>query len=444
MDLAIVVYYVNILWDIIKNWWWICFPFVLWRPFLFWWLWWRQETWMLAQKSVVLEIKMPKDVLKPLRAMEQAFSAMWGSVLDPPDWWEKWFEGKTLLSLVLEMVSTDGEPHLYVRVHESRRNAIEAALYSQYPDAEISLVNDYTKNVPQNIPNKDWDLWGTDYELSQPGVYPLKTYTSFFEEKEAAKEEKRIDPLSTLLEGLGTFKPGEHLWIQMSVKPIMSSKNPMEGYEFIKQGREIANKLAKRPEKAKAKSILQEAVDELVSGKIPGEEKKEVELFPPEMRLTPGEKDIVQGVENKIAKRCFDSFVRFVYIAKRDVYFGGAKAIPFGFFNQFSTENLNQIKPWPKTITKIKKYINFLGKPIPVFEILRARRVFVRKRRLFFRYITRHPPVFPKPGGTFLLNTEEVATMFHFPGRGVAAAPFISRVESKRGEAPLDLPMEEE
>ena len=35
MDLVIVVYYVNILWDIVKNWWWICFPFVLWRPFLF-------------------------------------------------------------------------------------------------------------------------------------------------------------------------------------------------------------------------------------------------------------------------------------------------------------------------------------------------------------------------------------------------------------------------
>jgi len=385
---------------------------------------------------------MPKDILKPLRAMEQAFSAMWGSVLDPPDWWEKWFEGKTLLSMSLEIVSLGGAPHFYIRVHESRRNAIEAAIYSQYPDAEITLADDYTKDVPQNVPSKDWELWGTDYELQREEVFPLKTYTQFFEEKEAAKEEKRVDPMSTLLEGLGTFKPGEYMWIQMSVKPIMSSKNPMEGHDFVKQGRAIADKLAKRTEKDKARSILQEAADELVSGTMPGIKKEEEKIFPAEMRLTPGEKDVVQGVENKIAKRCFESYVRFVYLAKRDVYFGGAKAIPFGYFNQFSTENLNQIKPWPKTLTKVKKYITIFKKPIPTFDILRARRVYVKKRRLFFRYIKRFPPVFPKPGGTFLLNTEEIATMFHFPGRAVAMAPFIPRVESKRGEAPLDLPVE--
>ena len=437
MEVAVVVYYVNILWDIIKNWWWLFFPLVIYRVFLFWWLWWRQEVWMFAQKSVLLEIKMPKDILKPLRAMEQAFSAMWGSVFDPPDWWEKWFEGKTLLTMQLEIVSLGGEPHFYIRVHESRRNGVESAIYSQYPDAEISLADDYTKSVPQSMPNKDWDLWGTDYKLKREEVYPIKTYTQFFEEKEAAKEEKRIDPLSTLLEGLGTFKPGEQMWIQMAVKPIISSSKPEEGgKDFVKMGRAIADKLAKRPEKAKPRSILQEAAEELISGTMPGGKKEEQQLFPPEMRLTPGEKDVVQGVENKVAKRCFDSYIRFVYVARRDVYFGGAKAIPFGFFNQFSTENLNQILPWSKTITKVHRY--------PILDLIRERRVFVKKRRLFFRYIKRFPPLFPKPGGNFLLNTEEIATMFHFPGRGVAAAPFVSRVESKRGEAPPGLPFEEE
>ena len=437
MEVAVVVYYVNILWDIIKSWWWLCLPFVLWRPFLFWWLWWRQELWNFAQKAILLEIKMPKEILKPMRAMEQAFTAMWGSVLDPPDWWEKWFEGKTLISIGLEIVSLGGEPHFYIRVQEGRRNAIESAIYSQYPDAEIMLADDYTKSVPQNIPNKDWDLWGTDYQLMKPDVYPIKTYTAFFEEKEAAKEEKRIDPLSTLLEGLGTFKPGEQLWIQMTVKPVISTSKPEEGgKDFVKMGRAVADKLAKRPDKAKPKSILEDAADELISGKIPGEKKEEKDIFPAEMRLTPGEKDIVTAVENKISKRCFDSYIRFVYLARRDVYFGGAKAIPFGFFNQFSTENLNQIKPMSKTITKIHRY--------PILDLIRARRTFVKKRRLFFRYTKRFPPFFPQAGGTFLLNTEEITTMFHFPGRAVAAAPFISRVESKRGEAPLDLPMEEE
>jgi len=436
-----VVYYINTFWDIIENWWWLCLPFVLYRPFLFLWLWWRWEGWDFKQKRILLEIKMPKEVLKPIRAMEQVFTALWGNVFDPSDWWEKWWEGKPLDSAQLEIVSLGGEPHLYIRCSMGRRNAIEASIYSQYPDAEISVAEDYTKNVPQGLPNKDWEIWGADYELVKDEVYPIKTYSKFFEEKpDTSKEEKRIDPMSTLLEGMGTFKPGEQLWIQMAIKPIIDSKNPFEGREFLKHGMEVRDKLAKRPEKAKPKSILGEAVEEFVTGKVPGasDDKKEINieaLLPVEARMTPGEKNIVQGIEEKIAKRCFDSHIRFIYLAKRDVYFGGAKAIPFGYFNQFATEDLNQLKPWSKTITKIHKY--------PILNLVRVRRLFVRKRRLFFRYIKRHPPLFPKPGGTFLLNTEEIATIFHFPGRTSAPAPFVSRVESKRGEAPPGLPLEE-
>lgn len=429
------VYILNILWDIIKNWWWVLLPLILYRPFIFFWLWWKQEAWMLAQKSVLLEIKMPQEVLKPLRAMEQVFSAVWGNVYDPADWWEKWFDGKQLLTLQLEIVSFGGEPRFFVRVHEARRNAVEASLYSQYPDAEISVADDYTKYVPQDIPNKDWDIWGSDYELVKEDVYPIKTYPKFFEERpEIAKEEKRIDPLATLLEGMGTMGPGEQLWVQIAAKPVSNKEN-----DFFKRGREIADKLAKRPDKLKQKSILQEAAEELATGKIPGEEEKgelKIEaLLPVEARMTPGERDIVAGVEGKIAKRGFESYIRFIYLAKRDVYFGGAKAVPFGFFNQFSTEDLNQPKPWTKTITKVHKY--------PILNILLRRRLFIRKRRLFFRYIKRFPPLFPLKGGTFILNTEELATMFHFPGRTVAPAPLVPRVEAKRGEAPPGLPLEE-
>ena len=405
---------------------------------------------MFAQKSVLLEIKMPQDVLKPIRAMEQAFSALWANTLDPPDWWEQWFEGKQLLSVQLEMTSEGGDPHFYIRCHESRRDAIESSIYSQYPDAEITLVDDYTKRVPQNIPNKDWDLWGTDYILNKSDVYPILTYLKFFEESEATKEEKRIDPMVNLLEGMTRMKPGEYLWVQIAFTPIMNSKNQMEGEDFIGRGRKEADKLAKRTEKSKQKSILYDAADELISGTIPGVKEEEKQMFPAEMRMTPGEKDMVQGVENKVAKRCSRTYIRFIYLAKRDVYFGGAKAIPFGFFNQFSTENLNQLRPYPRTLTKIKKYVTFLKVPIPIYELFRARRIFIKKRRLFFRYIKRFPPLFPRPSqgpkpsesSVFLLNIEELATLFHFPGRAVAPSPTVPRVGAKRGGAPADLPME--
>jgi len=430
----------NTAWQVVLNWWWVPVPFIIFGSekkmgsFKFMWLWWRREVWIFAQKFVLLEIKMPMEVLKPLRSMEQVFSSIWGNVYDPPDkFWEKWFEGKMLLSVQLEMIGLNGEPHLYVRCHESRRNAIEASIYSQYPEAEISLADDYTKYVPQDVPNRNWDIWGCDYELIKPDVYPLKTYPKFFEEREALKEEKRVDPMATLLEGFGTLGPGEQLWIQIAASPVSIVEN-----NFVDRGRKEADRLAKRPEEAKQKPILQEAFDEVAYGKVPGEEKNEelkIEaLLPVEARMTPGERDIVAGVEDKISKRCFDSYIRFIYLAKRDVYFGGGKAVPLGFFQQFATENLNQPKPWTRTITKVKRY--------PVLDLWRARRLFIRKRRLFFRYVKRMSPLFPRPGGNFILNTEELATIFHFPGHTVAPAPFVSRVEAKRGEAPPGLPVE--
>jgi len=370
--------------------------------------------------------------------MEQVFSAIWGNTFDPADWWEKWVDGKSLDSIQLEMISLEGVPHFFVRCSEGRRNAIEASIYSQYPEAEISIAEDYSKYIPRDVPNKDWELWGTDYELVNSDVFPIKTYRKFFEEKEESKEEKRVDPMATLLEGMGKLGPGEQLWIQMEITPITSvGKEAEGGYDFVKEGRKVADKLAKRPEKTKGKSIVGGAGDLLIAGKPPEEEeKKEEPMVPVEMRLTPGEREIVASVEEKVSKRCFKTYIRFIYLAKRDVYFGGAKGIPFGFFNQFSTENLNTLKPWPATITKIKRY--------PVMDLIRERRVFVRKRGLFFRYIMRFAPLFPKnpKKGVYILNTEELATIFHFPGRIAAPAPFVPRVEAKRGEAPPGLPVE--
>jgi hypothetical protein len=40
----------------------------------------------------------------------------------------------------------------------------------------------------------------------------------------------------------------------------------------------------------------------------------------------------------------------------------------------------------------------------------------------------------------FVLNTEELATIFHFPGR-VAETPTFGRIEARKSEAPPNLPI---
>lgn len=389
-------------------------------------LWWRKERYDATIPRVVLEIKMPKEVLRPIKAMEDVFAGF-HAIHDVFIWREKWIEGQFILSIALEIVSIDGEVHFYIRTPQNFRGIIESNIYSQYPEAEISEVPDYAKNVPQDIPNKDWDMWGTDEINTKPDPYPIKTYTKF-ESETLTKEEKRIDPLAGLLEGMATLGPGEQMWIQIVAKPIREEK------EWIKQGLEIRDKLVRRPEKPKQKPMIQEAAEILITGTVPGEiPAGEKEVIPPEMKLTPGEREIVSAIEQKIGKFGYDCNIRFIYLGKRDAFFKPRARIPFGFFKDISTENMGGLKPDKRTLTKVKS--------VP-FWFLDKRRLYLRKRRLFKRYVKRLSPFFPLGGGTFVLNIEELATLFHFPGRMVAPAPSIPRVEAKKGEAPPGLPVE--
>ena len=247
------------IWEAAKDWWWVVLPILLWHPFLFLWLWWREERWSALQRTILLEIKAPRDVLKPLKAMEQVFSGLWGILYGPPDWWEKWIDGEMSLSYAFEIVSIGGEIHFFIRIREDRRNAVESTIYSQYPDAEISIAEDYTKYIPKDIPNKDWDLYGAAYQELKEDVYPLKTYAKFFEEKEVGKEEKRIDPLSNLLEGMAKLGPGEQLWVQIIALPVTNAEN-----NYVDRGKALVNKLIRRPEKRRQKSIVEEGMEGLV------------------------------------------------------------------------------------------------------------------------------------------------------------------------------------
>ncbi len=425
-------------WQIIKIWWWLPLPFILWKPFSFLWLWWRTDVWLKKKKFILFEVKIPKEILKPIRAMETVIDHLWQILYDEPYWWEKWIEGKKGLSYSFEIVSIGGNLHFFIRTLETNRDAVEASIYSQYPEAEISIVDDYTKNIPADIPNKDWDLWGADYRLLKEDAYPIRTYKEFETEREAL-EEKRIDPLAGLLEASAKIKPGEQLWVQIVAGPVTNLE-----YPWVTEGEKIRDELAKREAPLSRKPMIMEAADILISGEAPGVSKKEKDVFPPEMKLTPGERDIISGVEQKMAKRGFKSNIRFIYLGEKDVFYKPKLRLPLGFFSAFNTQNLNMLVPYGQPlITKVKKSW-FL--PLNLF---RKRRIYLRKRAIFRKYKLRVSPFFPrqesmsaKKKSIFILNTEELTSLFHFPGRRVAPAPFVERIETKKGEAPPGLPTE--
>lgn len=431
---------------IIKNWWWIFPPLILIKPFSYLWLWWRKELYDKNFKYILLEVKLPKEVIKPIKAMEDVFAGMW-MIYDPPvNFREKWIDGIFSPQLSFEICGFNGESHFFIRVDDRRKEVVKSNIYSQYPEAEISEIDDYTKHIPQDIPNKDWNMEGRELMLRKPNPYPIKTYQKL-ETGTEPLEEKRVDPIARLLEGLASLKEGEQIWIQFFIEPIVSE------IPWVAEGEKIRDALAKREKlKPKPKSIIgtlfdltidtiKRAADILLAileGKTPPEPEgikpEEKEMFPPEMRLTPGEREIVEEVERKISKCGFAVTIRIIYIGKKEVFFKPRLGIPFSFFGSSQTQHLNSFKLVPGTSTKVRSTLAWY---------LDKRKAFLKKRRMFRNHVKRYSPYFPRPGGVSVLNIEEMASLFHFPGSLVAPTPSLPRIESRREEAPPTLPIGE-
>lgn len=407
--------------QIIKLWWWIVLPFFLFPFWRFSYKSYIQNRWAKGHaKYKLIEIKLPEEVKRPIKAMEQVFSHLW-SVYDPSNFKEEWIDGKFLLNFSLEIVGADGKVRFLIRFPAALEEIIKSIIYSQYPEVEITNVPDYTQQVPQKLPNREWRIWGCNYKLNKADSYPIKTYEQFFEKTPETKEEKRIDPLASLLEGLAAMKKGEQMWVQIIAKPVTNKED-----NWISRGRELRDKLAKRTNNEQIKSIFRQVLEALFFWR--GSEESAVEKKKPSMmEFTTSENKVIEAIEDKIGKYGFQCTIRFLYLGKRESFFKPRIKVPINFFVGLSTEGLNGLRPWMVTTV--------------YYPPFKEKRIYLKKRDLFWHYIKRLPPLFPEEGGTFVLNTEELATIFHFPGKIAVPAPSMERIRMSKGEPPFNLPV---
>ena len=151
------------------------------------------------------------------------------------------------------------------------------------------------------------------------------------------------------------------------------------------------------------------------------------------MKLTPGQKFVLTSVENKIAKLGFKCGYRFIYVGHKDNFHRSHVSGIVGTFKQVYSNNLNSFKPNSLTMTYSKGWMPWF---FPSDKGWRADSImFNRKRNIFNDYRNR---AFVKKW--VMLNTEELATLWHLPGAGIKA-PLFPRVESKKGQPPSGLPM---
>jgi hypothetical protein len=388
--------------------------FVYFAPFMLAYLMWQfyllyiRERYIHQEARVLLEIKLPKEVTKSPKAMELFYE-----VLDQGyegEYVDRFIMGSIRGWFSLELVSTGGQIHFYFNIPKFFQNIVEARLYSQYPEVEISLVSeDYTKEVTYGQPGSPWDIKIWEYELDKDDAYPLKTYIDYEMDKDP-KEEFKIEPMTPLLEFLASIKPTERIWVQIMVMaakkrfPVVGKKGKTELVTWKKKGAKLVEDLAKRNLDAKD---MMSAWTKTV--------------------LTNTERDVITSIQRNLGKIGFDVGIRTVYSAtegiKPNVGVGLNSAL-----KQFGSDNLNAFKAKHRT-----------GFDNPWQDPFGWR---TRERKLshFEYYCNRsyfYPPANKKPIG---LTTEELATIYHFPG-SVATTPTLGRIPSKRGEPPENLPI---
>lgn len=134
---------------------------------------------------------------------------------------------------------------------------------------------------------------------------------------------------------------------------------------------------------------------------------KQAELSPKNEGKVPPEPKKMEAIENKISKVGFDVVVRIVVSAKTDQ---GAKV------------HLDNIKSTFSQFTS--EYNGFSGAGIRF------------KKQFLVDFVYRYIPLFGKYG---VLNTEELASLFHLPNKSVET-PGILWVNAKRAPAPAQIP----
>lgn len=373
----------------------------LWLPvvlfFIFWklWVYYIRARFVSRLDWTLLEIKLPREILKGPQAMEVVLNMFHqtrdGNII------QKYWLGLLRVWFSLEITSINGAVRFFVYTQRFFRNLVEAQIYAQYPDVEITEVDDYTKKTFTDGFMKEWNCWGTEFVLTEEDAYPIKTYVDYGLHNLTTKEEQKTDPLTAFMEFLGSLKEGEQAWIQILIRATKK--------EWKKEGKKLVDKIMKE---AGAKT------------EKPKEGEVEMGIF----KLTPGQTDIIKAVERDVSKLGFDVGIRAMYLARKDI-FNMVNAISLiGLMKQYNALNLNGFKPARASSVD---YFKNLREPKMKIKMLDA----FRQRSYFYM---------PYDRGPFVLNSEELATIFHFPGR-VAETPTLGRIEAKKGEPPTNLPI---
>ena len=392
------------------------------------WVAYRQSKYTAKWKWVLLAVDIPPLYIQTPKAVEQIFAHLSGAKTSP-NVGEKFWKGKKQKWFSFEIVSIDGYIQFLVRCESEFRDLVEAAIYAQYVEAEITEVEDYTNILPHHFPNDKMDIFGIEFGLAENEAFPIRTYPSF--EYNISKDLVFSDPMAAILENFSRIGKGENFWMQIIVEPTNNAWKK-HGIELVKEliagkgevvhhhHESIVSKFGDLPMK-----IGQEVLN-IWNWSFEAAHEEHAEAAPEGkvQDLSPGSKTTLEAIEQKLTKIGFKTKVRVLYVAQKEMFNPG-RCIDgmIGALNQFHVVSSNALVPHEVT----EKHYMFKNYRLGIMK---------------HHFVTMFQKRKIKMGGNpYVLNIEELATIWHFPLPFVKT-PLMQKSETKRGEPPMNLPLE--
>ncbi|MFA6423211.1 MAG: type IV secretion system DNA-binding domain-containing protein [Patescibacteria group bacterium] len=337
-----------------------------------------QEKEEKSENYIILKVSVPKNNEKSPLSAEHMFASIHGI-----------FKKDIIVQdqISFEIVSYQKTIRFYCHVPNYLKDFVEGQIYAQYPTAEIDEADDYIKETEPNF-----CIYGAELKLNKDEVYPIKTFTDL-----------SVDPLAGITGVMSQADLHDLIALQIIIKPVGDSWQDKGNalVKSIKSGVPIGGVPFKDMFKKEVKKFFSDLFKLSYSQPAGKEEKKEKVLSGPQ-------DEGVKSIETKTKKLGFETKVRIVAVCKNEQLAQSKVRGVVGTFKQFNTTNLN----------------GFSADEVEGKEFLE-------------KYLLRD---YSESG--FILNIEELASLYHFPSETVET-PTIVWSGSKKGEPPSNLPLVE-
>ncbi|WP_338521040.1 type IV secretion system DNA-binding domain-containing protein [Candidatus Nanosynbacter sp. BB002] len=360
--------------------WYVWLPLVILLSFLTWRNY-QQLNEFISSDNVLLILEIPKTNDKKELAAEQLFASLHGILRDKR---ELKLSRGAQEHLSFEVASVNGQIRFYVWTPRSLQSFVEGQIYAQYPTVQIHQASeDYTEH------ERDHSVtYTTEMTLTASEFLPIKTFQTF-----------EVDPLAGITGTLAKLEStGEELWIQVLAKPVEDSWQ-IEADHWISRLREGSASIlpsvggSMRWLGGLFAALWRPPEEGLAGGKGP--------------EISERNKTRIAEAEKKATKLGYEVKIRLAYLGENQTNAKLRMQALVGTFKQFNSTNLNGFKPIKAAYGKefLEKY----------------------RRRAFF-------------GDGFILNIEELASVFHLPHTNVET-PNIVWASAKTAEPPSKLPV---